>query len=110
MTVSWFRLRTGQPFVTESRDLIVYSVDNSRGKVQNVVTDSSEEKKAPPREPEYRIWQDASGKFKIKAEYVSYGVGKVKLRKEDGSEITVSVDKLSEEDQKWIEERKKRRS
>ena len=41
MIVAWFRLRSGQPSVTESPELTAYVVDNSRGKVQNVVIDSS---------------------------------------------------------------------
>ena len=41
MTISWFRLQSGQPFVTGSPELAGDVVDNSRRKVQNVVADSS---------------------------------------------------------------------
>jgi hypothetical protein len=41
MILSWFQRRAGQPFVTISPELAGYAVDNSRRKVQNVLTDSS---------------------------------------------------------------------
>ena len=40
MTLSWFRLIAGQPSAIEPRALTGHAVDNSRGKVQNVVADS----------------------------------------------------------------------
>jgi hypothetical protein len=55
-----------------------------------------------------RIWTDATGSHTVEAEFVSYGAGKVKLRKADGSEVILPLDKLSEEDQQWIKDRGKR--
>jgi hypothetical protein len=57
---------------------------------------------------ELRVWRDDTGKFSIKAEFVSYASGEVKLRKEDGSEIEIVVQRLSEDDReflrtKWLE-------
>jgi WD40 repeat protein len=46
-----------------------------------------------------RTWSDKTGKFKIEASFVELKDGKVKLRKEDGKEVSVDLDKLSEADQ-----------
>jgi len=50
-----------------------------------------------------RKWTDATGKFSVEAELVDYQDGKVRLKKANGNEITVSFDKLSEADQKYLE-------
>lgn len=55
----------------------------------------------------FRVWASADGKFSVNAEFLSYGEGKVKLKKEDGAVITVEVKNLSEQDQQWIRERRK---
>lgn len=55
--------------------------------------------------PDSRTWTDASGQFKIKADFVSYAAGQVKLKKADGSVIEIPMERLSEEDQKWIRKR-----
>lgn len=49
-----------------------------------------------------RTWTDASGKFSVKASFDGSAMGKVKLRKEDGSVVEVDLDKLSADDQKYI--------
>lgn len=49
---------------------------------------------------ELRQWSDATGKFKIKAEFVSLENGTVTLKKEDGEEIEIELKKLSTADQK----------
>jgi hypothetical protein len=59
-------------------------------------------------EVESRTWIDASGEYQIEAEFVSMTAGKVKLKKVDGTTITLPIDKLSEEDRKWIEKRSRR--
>jgi hypothetical protein len=63
---------------------------------------------AKEAEPTMRTWTDASGKHKTEAEFVSMTAGKVKLRKADGSIVTLPMDKLSKADQKWIRDRAKR--
>lgn len=62
-----------------------------------------------PSESEYRTWTDASGKFQVEAEFVSYAMGLVKLRKRDGAIITLPLEKLSEADQGWVREQFKSR-
>jgi hypothetical protein len=53
-----------------------------------------------------RTWHDATGSFSVEAEFVSAMAGVAKLRKTDGSTISVPIDKLSDEDQKFIRNRK----
>lgn len=53
---------------------------------------------APERE--FRTW--TSGKFSTEAQFVSLTAGVVKLKKRDGTIAEVPIDKLSEEDQRYI--------
>lgn len=56
---------------------------------------------------ETRTWQDASGKFHTDAQFVSLTAGVVTLRKTDGTTVKVPLEKLSEEDWEWIENRRR---
>lgn len=49
-----------------------------------------------------RTWTDASGAFRIEAEFVDYADLKVQLRKIDGSLITVEMKQLSAADQQHV--------
>ncbi len=53
---------------------------------------------------EFRVWTNSTGKFKTEAKFSGIAFGKATLTKRDGSSVQVPLDKLSEEDQKWIEE------
>lgn len=53
-------------------------------------------------EYEFRTWTDSTGTYTIEAKFVSYGSGNVTIEKKDGSKTTLSLDRLSEEDQKWV--------
>lgn len=57
------------------------------------------------RAPKFRTWTDASGKFKITAKLKSAIAGNVELEREDGTVVTVPIDKLSEEDQAYLKKR-----
>jgi len=52
---------------------------------------------------EVRTWRDKTGKFSIRAELVESGGTAVKLKREDGKVINVPVDRLSDEDRKFLE-------
>ena len=52
---------------------------------------------------EVRTWKDKSGKFSIRAELVESDGTAVKLKREDGQVIKVPVDRLSDEDRKFLE-------
>lgn len=60
----------------------------------------------PSAAGETRTWTDRTGKFRIEAEFVGVEDGAVTLRKEDGEEIEVPLDKLSAADQRAVEEAK----
>jgi hypothetical protein len=49
----------------------------------------------PNGEGHWREWADASGQFKIVARYISRTATEVTIRKEDGSEVTLPIDRLS---------------
>ncbi|MEM6799480.1 MAG: thioredoxin-like domain-containing protein [Planctomycetota bacterium] len=53
---------------------------------------------------ETRTWKDASGRFEIEAEAVGVEGGRVRLRKADGKEITVPLERLSQEDRDYVRE------
>ena len=55
---------------------------------------------------ETRTWTDKTGKFRIEAEFVGEEDGVVTLRKEDGDEIEVPLDKLSSADKRAVSEAK----
>jgi len=49
-----------------------------------------------------RTWTNHTGDFKVEATFLSFLDGKVKLRRKDGKEISVPLDRLSEDDQKFV--------
>ncbi len=59
---------------------------------------------AEPAARQLRQWTDATGKHSIQAEFVELKDGKVRLRKEDGKEVTIPLEKLSEADRKFVEQ------
>lgn len=61
-----------------------------------------------PQHREMRTWSDASGKFSVTARLKSVRSGSAKLVKEDGSEISVPIDRLSEDDQAYIKDQMSR--
>ena len=52
--------------------------------------------------PGVRLWTDASGRFRVRATLVRQDGAKVYLRKPDGKEIAVPLDKLSPQDQQFV--------
>ncbi len=53
---------------------------------------------------EVESWVDATGKFKIEASFMGVEDGVVTLKRADGSEVEVPLDKLSKESQDRVEE------
>src|SRR6267154_2399320 len=51
---------------------------------------------------EVRTWSDATGKFSVSAELVEVQGGKAVLRRSDGKEIKVPVERLCDADQAFI--------
>lgn len=59
--------------------------------------------KPPPPAPQWRVWTDASGQYKVEAELVEFDGTEVRLRRADGTTIEVAANKLSEEDRAFLE-------
>jgi hypothetical protein len=53
-----------------------------------------------------RTW--TSGTYSIKAQFVRMANGKVTLKKEDGTQLTIETEKLSAEDRDWLKKRSNR--
>lgn len=77
-------------------------VEQEESKRQGEIKKRAERHK---RIEEYRTWTDATGQFSVKAMFMGYAAGQVTLRKEDGSDITVPIEKLSEDDRSYLREK-----
>lgn len=53
-------------------------------------------------EDAFRTWTDNTGKFSVEAKFIKRTMGKVTLEKRDGSKIDLSIDRLSDDDQKYV--------
>ncbi|MCX6876855.1 MAG: prolyl oligopeptidase family serine peptidase [Verrucomicrobia bacterium] len=51
-----------------------------------------------------RIWTSADGTNRTEAQFISASDGRVTFQKPDGKRITFALDKLSAEDQAWVQE------
>ena len=56
---------------------------------------------------EIRTWTDATGKHKTQARFGGSAFGEVKLVNKAGKWIRLPLDKLSDEDQQWVRDRKR---
>lgn len=52
--------------------------------------------------PELRTWKDSKGQNPVKAAFLSYEKGKVRLRREDGKEFSVSLSRFSAADRRCV--------
>ena len=53
---------------------------------------------------EKRVWTDSTGKHTVEATLASRTSTQITIKKDDGKEVTLSIDKLSAADQKWLRE------
>jgi hypothetical protein len=58
--------------------------------------------RADDEQPELRAWTSGDAKFSVEASFLSRAADKVKLRKADGTEISVPLDRLSDDDRQWL--------
>ncbi|MGI9472888.1 MAG: SHD1 domain-containing protein, partial [Rubripirellula sp.] len=56
---------------------------------------SVDEMRFPNGEGHWRMWSDASGKFKIEARFISRTATDVTIRKPDGTDISVPINQLA---------------
>jgi len=54
------------------------------------------------QQPGFRIWTDITGKYKVEAEFVDFKEGMVRLKKQDGSLLTVAIETLGNADQRYV--------
>ena len=59
----------------------------------------------PTPKPQFRTWTDSTGKFSVRATMVTLSDGAVTLRTENGKELTVPIDKLSEADRALLQKK-----
>jgi SLA1 homology domain 1, SHD1 len=59
-------------------------------------------KSSSPSPPEMRTWTDASGQHTVEAAFVNVKSSIVTLQRRDGSEITIPLKALSDEDRRWL--------
>ena len=57
--------------------------------------------------PKFREWTDTTGKFHKTAKFRGMAGGVVKLELEDGQTISVPLEKLSDEDQEYVHQRRR---
>jgi hypothetical protein len=79
---------------------LVSLCEEDRRYVKSQFPGVEEEKLAPGAE--YREWKTKNGKFTTVAEFLGCEENKVRLRKPDGTEISVNKSLLSPADQRWI--------
>jgi hypothetical protein len=66
------------------------------------------EQLAAEKKARQRVWTSADGRFKVEAEFLSYGAGKLRLRRLDnGKEISMEENIISPADLAWIKARRK---
>ena len=57
---------------------------------------------AGPAVAEVRTWTDSTGEHQVEAEFLSYNDGKARLRRTDGKEISIAIDRLSSADRAYL--------
>jgi len=67
---------------------------------------AKKERKAATEAAKWHTWTDLKGRT-IEAKFTGMMAGNVKLTKRDGTVLTLPLEKLSDEDQEWIKNRKK---
>lgn len=76
--------------------------------VEDAPPEKKAEEKRPPKQAPLKValvsrtWTNAETGRQIEAQYVSMIAGNVKLKKADGTIVTISIEKLSKDDQDWI--------
>ncbi len=53
--------------------------------------------------PAWRTWKDSTGTFTVEAEFLGISEGKVQLRRKDGREVLVPLERLSQSDQQEVQ-------
>ena len=75
---------------------------------QHTEVDESPGQTEDPPEPPFRIWHDDSGKKTVMAKLTKIGESRVTLTKEDGQTVEVALERLSQDDREYVEDRRSR--
>jgi hypothetical protein len=68
---------------------------------------SESDKPAAPEDDGWRTWTSADGKYTVEAKFRGAAAGTVRLEKRDGKIIELKREKLSENDQKWLDAKRR---
>ena len=80
------------------------------GKSQPVTVERKKPRVVPVRkEYPFRTWTDTTGKYKTEARLLSISNGIVRLKKTDGKDARLPLEKLSDADREWLENREQHR-
>jgi hypothetical protein len=110
--VEWFDTNKAEPWLTEIANEQYAAEKEKEAKLARQRADMAAAIVDRPR-IQTRTFTDKSGEFSVDAEYVEFRVqnSRVILKKaEDGSEVDVSFNDLSDRDQEWIRAENKRRA
>lgn len=88
-----------RPNITKASDVYLYPLQGVGGKTTPSTTTVAE--------PKPRFWTDATGRFRVKATLLEVSGEQVKLKREDGREISVPIDRLSPRDREFLKRQEK---
>ena len=69
---------------------------------KNAIKPEPREQLSPAPVPTFREFTDSTGQFKVSARFIEFRKGKAHLKKEDGTVLILSMEKLSDPDQQYI--------
>ncbi|MEQ8786229.1 MAG: SHD1 domain-containing protein [Pirellulaceae bacterium] len=77
-------------------------VDGQSRARDEVSPERSNEAEGTQGSSEFRDWTDATGEFRIRAKFISFANGTVRLEKSDGNIVAVPMERLCDDDQTFI--------
>jgi hypothetical protein len=96
--------REVQSYIPRGNALEINPFNDAIAKITKRMADNPKTAADDFSKPKVRQWQDLSGTFEIEASIISVKDYKVSLKKTDGKEITVPLEKLSEDDQEYVKQ------
>ena len=78
----------------------------ARSKLAAEAAQKAAEEKAAIEAKKWRTWTTADGKYTVEAKFIKYAVGTLTLERKDGTTVDVELDRLCQEDQDFIRQRK----
>ncbi len=92
--------------VSEKEAAAIRKRTDEAAKAEKAKRDHKAAQEAAEDAAKWRTWSDSNGRA-LYAKFSGMIAGRVKLVKRDGTTVQVPLEKLSDQDQKWIESRKK---